>query len=803
MKHLISIFSGYFLYATGPALLAQTLFQDAPAPATRFFEGLSMDQHHLNIHLTIDPETRKVSGWVEIDFAPLNADSLWLDAIDMRIDSVVYQGQSVGYHYNGKRLGVRVKDGKGLQRIRIRYSAQPRRGLYARGWAEGFEFPELWTQGQGLEHRHWIPHQDDQRDKVHWTFSVGFPQGLKLEERGFQLVSSGKRVKVDRDKLEERWTYEQRLPQPSYLLALALGRFEEQNRWARFNTHDLGPAVEPMADDWGTAPKAYRLLAYLRWLETEIPSSYVWDSEFTEVVVDNFRHGAMENTGVVIVGSTNLHSEDHPHPDRTLSEIEVHELAHHWFGNSITAPGGRDFWLHEGFATHFQWKSKRRFEGGWAEWLTRRKSRELLAAQHTKKPFSVQDEEAGSLAFYDRGAWVIGMLEMHLGEEVFRNVLGEWLDSNRFGVVDTEGFERFLSRRSGQDLRPFFEEWVRGRNLPEWVLQKEGNQWILERSSPGCAQWVEVLFWTEAGGWKRERRLFPKGNSKLEMPGDYVLPDPNGRLLAKVVLKGWDWAQWNQQLAGGKWSELAKALDPTVFAIALERSEWDKPAEFDRWIVGPEAASRAAAAVYAMFEQRSTGRVEIIESALARESEPWLALKLSELDMWWEMSHPAARIDRMLSHSGAPVRKAGLRCAMNLSKSNPERKDLLEKGIDRGLSSRDLQEQLVAAQVATLAGREEGLKVLKSLAEPQRDADVRGLALRVLVDLENWDEVTAQTTLADVFDPNPRIASIARRYWKAPPPEALKKAKKLAQNAAKLWTEAQKQAFRQFSSVTL
>jgi len=762
-----------------------------------------MDQHHLNIRLTIDPETRKVSGWVEIDFTPLNQDSLWIDAIDLDIDSVVYQAQPVRYRYEGKRIGVKTLEGSAVQRIRIRYSAQPRRGLYARGWKQGFEYPELWTQGQGLEHRHWIPHQDDQRDKVHWTFSVGFPAALRLEDRGFQIAASGRMLRRDRGKAETRWTYEQRLPQPSYLLALAVGRFDKQRRWATFKTDNAALAVEPLADDWGAAPKAHRLLAYLRWLESEIPSDYVWDPEFTEVVVDNFRHGAMENTGVVLVGSANLHSDDRPHPDRTLSEIEVHELAHHWFGNSITAPGGRDFWLHEGFATHYQWKSKRRFEGAWAEWLTRQNSRALLTAQHAKKPFSVRDEEAGSLAFYDRGAWVIGMLEMHLGEGVFRNLLGQWLDSNRFGVVDTDGFERFLSRRSGQDLHPFFEEWVEGRSLPEWVLQREGNTWILERSNPGCAQWVEVLFWTEAGGWQREKRLFPMGNARMEMPSAYCLPDPDGRLLAKITLKGWEWDQWNQQLARGKWTSLAKALDPTVFALALERSEWKQTEDFDRWIESPEAAAEAASAVYAMFVRRSIGRKIIIDVALARESEQWLAPKLSELDLWWEMSHPPARIERMLLHPGAPVRMAGLRCAKNLPSSYSERKDLLNNGLHRGLNSRDIPEKLLSAQLAVLLDRKEGWAVLKSLAEPHLDADIRAQALRVLADLEAWDETLAQSTLADVFDPNPRIASAARRYWKSPPEKAMKSARKWAQSAAQTWTDAQKQAFGQFSEVPL
>lgn len=764
-----------------------------------------MDQVKLDIRVFIELETRTVRGKVRIDYLDVGADSIRLDAVAMEILAVRQQDRSPAFRYNGKQI-VFWNEFRGVDgplNLEVEYVARPRKGLYFRGWDRDFEFPELWSQGQGLEHRHWLPHQDEQRDKVIWTLNVGFSSKLSLVERGFQFMSNGEKWAFQQNPDQTSWTFEQKLPQPSYLIAMALGRFDERKRWAEFRTDDYSIALEPFAADWGKAPSACRLLAYLRWLEVEIGTPYVWNAEFREAIVDNFKHGAMENTAAVIVGSSNLHSENRPHLERSLSEIEVHELAHHWFGNSVTSAGGSDFWLHEGFATYFQWKSKTRFEGAWSEAVTRRNSRFALERQSSKSPFSVRDEKAGSLAFYDRGAWVVGMLEDHMGEALFKQTLAEWLDSNRFEVVDTEGFRSFMSRRSGVVLTPFFDFWVEGSALPEWTIQAGDEEWIVERSDQGPEQFIEILEFKPDSGWREGRLKIPAGSGRVRLPSPYCIPDPRGRLLARIKLENCDWALWNRALSGGDWSKFAQTLGPEALALAIERSEGRVDRDFDRWVSSAEASEKAAATVFGVFLNRPDLRPSIARSVLQPRSATWLPMRLAECSEWSEMQWSESLVETAIEHPVEGIRISALLAVHQMDRSSKRRADWLEEGVKRGLKSSDLGVQVQAAFIAELNRLSGGRVVLIDAARPDRDFAVRAEALRALSALGVWDAPTARAALQDVFDPNPRIATTARIYWSKLPEHALKNATEMARLQAATWTPEQRKAFGEFSKLSL
>ena len=817
MRHLYRLGLGFALCAAGSSMSGKSapeelyrgaelhelclLDGDENAPE----DGLSIDQVHLDIRLSIDPKSRTVRGKVTIQYLDKGADSIRLDAVGIEILTLRQEGQAMDFRHKGGQLAFKnaCRGQSGTKSLWIEFQARPRKGLYFRGWDRDFEFPELWSQGQGLEHRHWLPHQDDQRDKLSWKLSVGFPRALNLIERGFQFSSNGRRTQFEQTDEETLWGFEQELPQPSYLIALALGRFEDRGRWAEFSTQDLSLAAEPFAPDWGEAPSAHRLLAYLRWLETEIGSPYPWGPEFREVVVDNFKHGAMENTSSVIVGSSNLHSESRPHPVRTLAEIEVHELAHHWFGNSVTCAGGSDFWIHEGFATHFQWRSKTRFEGAWSEALARRNSRMALERQSSKTPFSVRDEKAGTLAFYDRGAWVVGMLESHLGDSLFRSTLAEWLDSNRYKVVDTKGFEEFLSQNSRVDLKPFFEYWVEGRSLPEWTIRSEGQEWAIRRSEPGCEQIIDVWVCEPNSAWRRERLSIPAASGLIRIPWKYCIPDPNGRLLAKLKLENWDWSAWNRELTQGDWSALAKWMGEEVLARSIERSGGAPGRDFDRWATSLSAAEQAPAVVLSLFLERPDLREDMARSVLKLGAGEWLPLRLAECPEWSEMEWTEALIAGAGDHHVAGIRSSAL-AAVHRGAGDPKRRsDRISKGVERALRSEDAPERVEAAFIAALNREPEGLPVLLEAARADGDFALRAEALRALKALEVWDISTATSSLQDVFDPNPRIASTARIYWSGIPESARESAMDLARKSTESWTAEQRKAFGEFSKLSL
>jgi aminopeptidase N len=141
----------------------------------------------------------------------------------------------------------------------------------------------------------------------------------------------------------------------------------------------------------------------------------------------------------------------------------VHELAHMWYGDSVTLTQWPDIWLHEGFAT-------------WSEWIWSEHQGNKTAAQWFKQLYNTpaQDEafwnpppgDPGTpvLLFngtiYYRGAMTLEALRQKIGDAVFKRIMRDWAQQNRFGNVTTPEFIALAQRESGQDLGHFFDVWL-------------------------------------------------------------------------------------------------------------------------------------------------------------------------------------------------------------------------------------------------------------------------------------------------------------------------------------------------------
>ena len=141
----------------------------------------------------------------------------------------------------------------------------------------------------------------------------------------------------------------------------------------------------------------------------------------------------------------------------------VHELAHQWYGDSVTLTQWPDIWLHEGFAT-------------WAEWIWSEHVGNKSAAQSFKQLYSTPAKdtrfwnpppgdpgEPASLfdgTIYNRGAMTLQALRERIGDTTFFRVLRTWAQRNRYGNVTTPQFIALAERESGQSLTRFFDVWL-------------------------------------------------------------------------------------------------------------------------------------------------------------------------------------------------------------------------------------------------------------------------------------------------------------------------------------------------------
>ena len=140
----------------------------------------------------------------------------------------------------------------------------------------------------------------------------------------------------------------------------------------------------------------------------------------------------------------------------------MHELAHQWFGDSVTVRGWRDIWLNEGFATYAESLYRERTEPGFDIDATMR------ALARTRHP-PIADPAPADLFdknIYERGALTLHALRRSVGDDAFFAVLRAWATERRHANGSTADFVALASRVAGRDVGPLLTAWLTADPMP-------------------------------------------------------------------------------------------------------------------------------------------------------------------------------------------------------------------------------------------------------------------------------------------------------------------------------------------------
>jgi aminopeptidase N len=258
------------------------------------------------------------------------------------------------------------------------------------------------------------------------------------------------------------WVFERAEPTAPYLMSVQIGRYELVDLAA-------GGVVQRAA-----VPPALRTrFAYDFARHGEIMAAlerffgpYPF-RQYVVVVADDDLDDPVEAQGMAVFG------RNHVDGRRTHERLVVHELAHQWFGNSLTVADWRQIWLNEGFATY-------------AEWLWSGASGGLSAAGHAAqwharlaaRPGDVVVADPGVDRMFDplvykRGALTLHALRVAVGNEPFFALLHTWAAENRHGTVTTERFRAHAQRFADRPLDALFTAWLDRPALPP--LPRQGR----------------------------------------------------------------------------------------------------------------------------------------------------------------------------------------------------------------------------------------------------------------------------------------------------------------------------------------
>ncbi len=142
--------------------------------------------------------------------------------------------------------------------------------------------------------------------------------------------------------------------------------------------------------------------------------------------------------------------------------VVVHELAHQWYGNSVSVDGWKEIWINEGFARYSQWLWSEKEGEGTAQELA-----DYVYAQHPAddpfwkvKPGDPGPDKQFDIAVYDRGALALQALRNEVGDEVFFELLKGWPTERAHSNANVGDFLRYAERVSGKPLAALFDTWL-------------------------------------------------------------------------------------------------------------------------------------------------------------------------------------------------------------------------------------------------------------------------------------------------------------------------------------------------------
>jgi len=451
---------------------------------------------HASLDLELDFAARIVRGSVRLDLERRDAHApLRVDAQALTITAVRgVDGTPLAHTLTGEdpvlggtlEVSLRPED----QSVAIDYATTA--DCQAVQWLQpeqthGRRQPFLFTQGQSILTRTWIPLQDSPGVRMTYDARIRAPQGL------VPVMSA---ESLGRD---EQGAYRFRMPQaiPSYLIALACG--------------DL--AFEPISERcgiWADPALAKSARAELEDTERMIVEAerlfgpYRWGRYDLIVLPPAFPFGGMENPRLTFATPTILAG------DKSLVSLVAHELAHSWSGNLVTNATWRDFWLNEGFTVYFEGRIMEVVYGT----ERARMERQLAIAELEKtlrelEPWQTvlhidleghHPDDGFSDVPYTKGALFLTRIEQLAGRERFDGFLRRWFDEHAFRSVTTEQFLRFLDRELIAEDRARYaplhiDEWLTQPGLPADAprpstdaltrVDRELTKWRLSRQVEG------------------------------------------------------------------------------------------------------------------------------------------------------------------------------------------------------------------------------------------------------------------------------------------------------------------------------
>ena len=472
-----------------------------PIDANSFARPDQTRVSHISWNAFVDFDNKLIKGSVDltVDKQTDASDQLILDSSGLTIEQVKDQetGQPLKYELSpsikifGSKLTIKIL-AKKRSIVTISYKTSPNAsGLQ---WLRpeqtaGKRHAYMFSQCQAIHCRSILPCQDTPAVKASYEAKVVVPKDMVVLLSAVRLDEG----KPSKDGSTKEYCFDQKIPVPSYLIAIVVGDIVSKRIGPRSHVWSEPELIEKSANEFVDTENMISTAE-------SIVGPYIWGTYDLLVLPPSFPFGGMENPCLTFVTPTLLAG------DRSLVDVVAHEIAHSWTGNLVTNRNWGHFWLNEGFTRFLEEKIVGRLDGGEPQ----RHFRAMAGLKHlsleikamgadnpyTKlliDPRGVDPDDAFSSVPYEKGQTFLFYLEQLLGgPSIFEPFLKSYIDHFKFKSIITDDFKRFLYQYFKDKTKVLdqidWNLWLNSTGMPPIIpdfdlsLSKEcselGERWI-------------------------------------------------------------------------------------------------------------------------------------------------------------------------------------------------------------------------------------------------------------------------------------------------------------------------------------
>ena len=457
---------------------------------------------HLDLDIDVDMAAERITGTAGYDVEVLSGNSIVFDT-----DGLLIQGITLGdgskaefalgdSTFLGRALTVTLPTG--TKRVNIAYSTTVNSG--ALQWLRPEQtadrtHPFLFTQGEAILSRTWIPVQDSPGIRFSYNAKVRVPKELMA------VMSAANPTAHAADGV---YSFVQEHPIPAYLIALAVGDLEFAPVGERTGVYAERSMVKKAA--WEFADMEHMLKT-----AEDLYGPYRWGRYDVIVLPPSFPFGGMENPCLTFATPTVIAG------DRSLTALVAHELAHSWSGNLVTNATWNDFWLNEGFTVYFEHRICEAVYGkDYEGMLSVLGAQDLNATMadmfndghgndtHLRLDLTGRNPDDGmNEVAYEKGVALLRTLEAQVGRPAFDAFLRNYFDTFAFQSMTTDRFVEHLNTHLLQPNKITFDvsAWIDGPGLPPNAVLPTSDRFAMVEKE--IARWTAGTPAKELGtkGW--------------------------------------------------------------------------------------------------------------------------------------------------------------------------------------------------------------------------------------------------------------------------------------------------------------